>query len=1207
MSRRRADRRYRPSLLPLEARSLLNGSLDVTFRSGLDARGGQVLYAFPRDAELESVAIQPDGKVVAVGGAWTTPDDMDLAVARFLPDGTPDASFGTAGRVVIPVQANLERATNVAFDPDGRIYVLGAIAYGNNLNRGLCAVVVLDRNGRLDPGFNGGAPRLLTDFNVQASSTFNWAGPSIAVRRLGGRTQIVVVGTNAGGLTVMKLNANGSADATFGQGGRAFVGRPSGHEPGYAVALLDDGRVVVGGGSSLYRLRADGSADPTFGTAGRFDTLAPVRITGWVVAMTVLPDGSIIALGQEGDLGTARVLKVLPNGTLDPGFGNSGWLGLDTLRDARRLAYDPVTATTAIVGSFWAGAAQQDFAVARLLANGQLDQRFGTILSGGIASVGFDSPRTTSSPDRGRGIAIQPDGKIVIGGTVGRASAGRAAEFALARLTVPLTPVAVGLEVDAPAIAYGDRVAITATVSPPVATGTIRFLDGGIPLAAVALVNGRATFETTALPVGNRSITARYEPSGPFSAAVATRVVTVSAVATTTTLEADPAEGPYGDVVHLAATVRPVPPGGVVRFLAGTTVLGEAEVISGGARLDTRAIDAGGQAITAVFQGSPTHARSESPARVVTRTPRETTTTLGVAPETLPFGRTLALTATVESAPMVPAVRGQVAFRRADGREWRAAVIDGRAQVLLTDLPVGEHEFTATFEAGRNFQASASAARGVRIEPATTAVTLRVDGTVAFGRTVQVVARVATEPRGATPAGAVTFLVDGAPVGTVTLSGGEAALPLALAAAGPLALRAEFAGGPGFLDSAATAAVEVPRAATTTVLEPIAGPVAFGTPVSLRARVEAEGDAPAGRVAFFDGPTELGTAELVGGLAAWTVATPAVGNRLYRVAFQGGPNHAPSEAPSQRLVVQPASTTTAARIEGPVVAGRPIRLRVTVAAGSGTPAGNVVALVNGRRLDPRPLVDGQAALDLPPQPEGALEIVVRYEPGSAGFVASATPPIRLPIARLTSTTALAASAATVPAGRPVTLVATVRIAGEVPTGVVVFRDGDRVLGQAPVGADGRATLTVTGLAEGTRPLRAGYEGATSFAPSTSNVASVTVTPITPQPTAPRVVSVDVARGNRPTLTITFDQPLDPARAQNARNFEVRRNGRPLAVTAVRYDAARRAIVLTLGGPVTRTDRLRLVAFAANLASPRGLLLDGNGDGRAGDNYVRDGL
>jgi hypothetical protein len=282
---------------------------------------------------------------------------------------------------------------------------------------------------------------------------------------------------------------------------------------------------------------------------------------------------------------------------------------------------------------------------------------------------------------------------------------------------------------------------------------------------------------------------------------------------------------------------------------------------------------------------------------------------------------------------------------------------------------------------------------------------------------------------------------------------------------------------------------------------------------------------------------------------------------------------------------------------------------VAVSAAAGVPTGQVVVLLNGRRLDPRPLVGGEAAFDLPAQPEGGAEILARFEPGSVAFLASASAPLRVPIARLATTTRLAAPPATVPAGRPVTLVATVAAAaaGEVPAGTVTFRDGDRRLGAAPVGPDGRATLTVTALPEGARTIRAAFDGGPSFAPSTSAAATVTVTPVTPRPLPPRVTGVEVVRGNRPSLTIVFDQPLDAARAQDARNFEVRRGGRVVAVTAVRYDAGRRALVLTLAGPVSRTDRLRLVVTAANVVSSRGLPLDGNGDGRGGDNFVRDGL
>ena len=83
----------RPRLELLEDRATpaLIGGLDHSFGSGglatLSGTGG----------EFEAVAVQPDGKIVAVGFVNVAASQNAYLAARFNPDGTPDTSFGTRG------------------------------------------------------------------------------------------------------------------------------------------------------------------------------------------------------------------------------------------------------------------------------------------------------------------------------------------------------------------------------------------------------------------------------------------------------------------------------------------------------------------------------------------------------------------------------------------------------------------------------------------------------------------------------------------------------------------------------------------------------------------------------------------------------------------------------------------------------------------------------------------------------------------------------------------------------------------------------------------------------------------------------------------------------------------------------------------------------------------------------------------------------
>lgn len=101
------------------ARLLPNGSPDPSW-------GGDGLVTTPlgKFAASVDVAVQPDGKVVAVGEAPGA-ENEDFAIVRYLEDGTPDPSFGENGVVILPVGPLGDAAEAVAIGPGGRIAVTG--------------------------------------------------------------------------------------------------------------------------------------------------------------------------------------------------------------------------------------------------------------------------------------------------------------------------------------------------------------------------------------------------------------------------------------------------------------------------------------------------------------------------------------------------------------------------------------------------------------------------------------------------------------------------------------------------------------------------------------------------------------------------------------------------------------------------------------------------------------------------------------------------------------------------------------------------------------------------------------------------------------------------------------------------------------------------------------------------------------------------
>ena len=71
----------------------------------------------------------------------------------------------------------------------------------------------------------------------------------------------------------------------------------------------------------------------------------------------------------------------------------------------------------------------------------------------------------------------------------------------------------------------GQTVTFTATVAPAAATGAVQFRDGGAAIGTAALVNGVATFSTSALKIGNHSITAAYLGDSNVAASASAKLV----------------------------------------------------------------------------------------------------------------------------------------------------------------------------------------------------------------------------------------------------------------------------------------------------------------------------------------------------------------------------------------------------------------------------------------------------------------------------------------------------------------------------------------------------------------------------------------------------------------------------------------------------------------------------------------------------------
>jgi uncharacterized delta-60 repeat protein len=337
--------------------------------------------------------------------------------------GDLDTTFGTGGKVTTDFSNAGDYGYSVAIQTDGKIILGGFARLGTNRN---FALARYNSNGSLDSTF-GTDGKVTTDFANGTDQGYSVAIQTDGKIILGG---YVNPGPNFG---LARYNSNGSLDTTFGIGGKVTTDFANGTDEGYSVAIQTDGKIILGGtvypgpNFGLARYNSDGTLDSTFGTGGKVTTdFANSTDKGYSVSIQT--DGKIILGGSA--LGGSAVISGSTNfalarynsdGSLDSTFGTGGKVNTDfnNSSDEGRSVALQTDGKIILGGTVYPG---PDFGLARYNSNGSLDTTFGV---GGKVTTDF-----ANASDYGYSVAIQTDGKIILGGS---ANIGGTAKFALAR------------------------------------------------------------------------------------------------------------------------------------------------------------------------------------------------------------------------------------------------------------------------------------------------------------------------------------------------------------------------------------------------------------------------------------------------------------------------------------------------------------------------------------------------------------------------------------------------------------------------------------------------------------------------------------------------------------------------------------------------------------------------------------------------------
>lgn len=251
------------------ARYLADGTPDNSF----DGDGKLLTLFGNEDDGVNAVVVQPDGKIVAAGFGHNGVNG-DFALVRYLADGTPDASFGTGGKVMTDITPMYEHINAMGLQPDGKIVVAGTAQGDFALARYL-------PNGLPDGSFGSGGI-VLTPIGSSTENAY-----ALVIQPNG---DILAAGNSYTGansvIAVVRYKPDGSLDTGFGIGGKVTINPGNALNEVVSIGLQDDLKIVVGG--TTYT-------------------------------------------GTQGDIVVARLL---PDGTLDAGFDGDGIAIIDMMSNS---------------------------------------------------------------------------------------------------------------------------------------------------------------------------------------------------------------------------------------------------------------------------------------------------------------------------------------------------------------------------------------------------------------------------------------------------------------------------------------------------------------------------------------------------------------------------------------------------------------------------------------------------------------------------------------------------------------------------------------------------------------------------------------------------------------------------------------------------------------------------------------------------------
>ncbi len=428
---------------------------------------GQPARLYARDAVVQYTA--EGAKLVTAGRSLehlpTNLYDGNFYMLRYEMNGQLDSTFGDSGVVTTNFATYQDsfgspRWTNESIQrvkalDDGRLLAVGTVtAVGMS---GAVGMIRYEEDGTIDTSF--GLSGMIMDPLGDANSPLYFEGPfpegnryvDVSAAEVMDDGKILVAGQVSGDLFVARYHANGYRDHSFATGGLfefAFEGSndPNGSfEDLFSLEVRQSGQIDLVGRTGSYvsgsyhgqmlvlRLTADGELTQQYGPEGYFVWNGDQEVIDQLRVAFLDAESRLLLIGRDsGNDADFRIVRVAPDGNLDPSFGTNGVARIDfeSLTGYIATHGNPLDATLDAQGRLiivgFSGAGTEKYAVGvRLTEAGQIDQS----PHNGALAIFAKKSASDSRNDAARAVEIGPSQQIFVSGS--SESAGRNAESSM--------------------------------------------------------------------------------------------------------------------------------------------------------------------------------------------------------------------------------------------------------------------------------------------------------------------------------------------------------------------------------------------------------------------------------------------------------------------------------------------------------------------------------------------------------------------------------------------------------------------------------------------------------------------------------------------------------------------------------------------------------------------------------------------------------